>query len=431
MISIIKTLFKNLLHTPGKSLLTLISVSLGVAVMILSISISSSLNRTLHASLNENGTVITMINGSYDERGNLEMPRPPQTTSETPQAIAEGIPLVTAVSPISEGSYFSKLSHEGMDWRFRTILGVNENYDELMGLEIVAGEFITSEDNNKGAPVMALSESAAIIMFGSAAEALGKNMMGENREVITVKGVYADPMDLEQRVNGCADAVIPINLLVNTYIGFGKGDSVLIGRWLNSMIQLRVKGMNLDQASAHLQNLMNHESGADFKLILVEGVPDNANEPGMSNTPLNKIRETLRNLTLIVNLLGFILLFVSSIGILSIMMIDALSRSRDIALERALGASKQRILSEFFQKSIIFSLLCSLLGILLVLIIFPAISTLLTPLFRSMGLELTAEITLTALLLAVGTALIVGGGLGIIPVHSLLKGNISDSIRES
>jgi putative ABC transport system permease protein len=339
--------------------------------------------------------------------------------------------LVTAVSPISEGSYFSKLSHEGMDWRFRTILGVNENYDELMGLEIVAGEFITSEDNNKGAPVMALSESAAIIMFGSAAEALGKNMMGENREVITVKGVYADPMDLEQRVNGCADAVIPINLLVNTYIGFGKGDSVLIGRWLNSMIQLRVKGMNLDQASAHLQNLMNHESGADFKLILVEGVPDNANEPGMSNTPLNKIRETLRNLTLIVNLLGFILLFVSSIGILSIMMIDALSRSRDIALERALGASKQRILSEFFQKSIIFSLLCSLLGILLVLIIFPAISTLLTPLFRSMGLELTAEITLTALLLAVGTALIVGGGLGIIPVYSLLKGNISDSIRES
>jgi putative ABC transport system permease protein len=431
MISIIKTLFKNLLHTPGKSLLTLISVSLGVAVMILSISISSSLNRTLHASLNENGTVITMINGSYDERGNLEMPRPPQTTSETPQAIAEGIPLVTAVSPISEGSYFSKLSHEGMDWRFRTILGVNENYDELMGLEIVAGEFITSEDNNKGAPVMALSESAAIIMFGSAAEALGKNMMGENREVITVKGVYADPTDLEQRVNGCADAVIPINLLVNTYIGFGKGDSVLIGRWLNSMIQLRVKGMNLDQASAHLQNLMNHESGADFKLILVEGVPDNANEPGMSNTPLNKIRETLRNLTLIVNLLGFILLFVSSIGILSIMMIDALSRSRDIALERALGASKQRILSEFFQKSIIFSLLCSLLGILLVLIIFPAISTLLTPLFRSMGLELTAEITLTALLLAVGTALIVGGGLGIIPVYSLLKGNISDSIRES
>ena len=69
------------------------------------------------------------------------------------------------------------------------------------------------------------------------------------------------------------------------------------------------------------------------------------------------MRQTVTTFSLVVNLLGFILLAAASIGILSIMLVDVLGRSREIAIERALGASKMAIFKQFFTRSTIVSLM--------------------------------------------------------------------------
>ena len=112
-------------------------------------------------------------------------------------------------------------------------------------------------------------------------------------------------------------------------------------------------------------------------------------------------------------------------------MVEALGRVRQIAIQRALGASRQMVITEFFQRSIFLSLLSALVGVAIALLFASPINQLLIPVYESIGIESGGGvITGVSILIGVGTAIAAVGILGIIPVLSLLKINIAESIRE-
>lgn len=61
--------------------------------------------------------------------------------------------------------------------------------------------------------------------------------------------------------------------------------------------------------------------------------------------------------TIQVNILGFVLLIISSFGIFSIMVVESVERRREIALERTFGAVKTTIMKEFWALSTTLSLI--------------------------------------------------------------------------
>jgi ABC-type antimicrobial peptide transport system permease subunit len=87
--------------------------------------------------------------------------------------------------------------------------------------------------------------------------------------------------------------------------------------------------------------------GGDYLVETWEGGPNG------DSWFIEEMRTTASTFSIVINLLGFILLAVASIGILSIMLLEVLGRSREIAVERALGASKFGIVKEFATRSLI------------------------------------------------------------------------------
>jgi ABC-type antimicrobial peptide transport system permease subunit len=147
---------------------------------------------------------------------------------------------------------------------------------------------------------------------------------------------------------------------------------------------------------------------------------------------LEEARQTVATFNLVVNLLGFVLLITGAIGILSIMLVEVLGRSREISLERAFGASRPRIIREFFTRSVILSLISAVVGIVLSVLFSGPLQYVLGPIFEGVGASSEAATVITPLsvAIAVGSALVIGGLFGVFPVFSALNTPISEGIRE-
>ena len=132
------------------------------------------------------------------------------------------------------------------------------------------------------------------------------------------------------------------------------------------------------------------------------------------------MRSTVRTFSLVVNLLAVLLLATGGVGLLSVMVVEVLSRSRQIALSRAFGAAKAVIVREFVARSLIMMGASSALGVALSLFLSAPLTDLVMPIFQDVTeVELTGQvITPAAVVRGVAASLVIGGVLGTLPVFS-------------
>jgi putative ABC transport system permease protein len=135
----------------------------------------------------------------------------------------------------------------------------------------------------------------------------------------------------------------------------------------------------------------------------------------------------------VVNLLGFILLVTGSIGILSIMLVEVLGKHRQIAIERALGASGQIVMREYFTRSLILSALSAAVGVALAIAFAGPLKSLVLPIFNGISAADLGSNVITPMAVGIGvaSALIVGGVFGVFPVLPALRANIAEGMREA
>ncbi|MBT3274969.1 MAG: hypothetical protein HN368_17575, partial [Spirochaetales bacterium] len=283
--------------------------------------------------------------------------------------------------------------------------------------------------------------SLAEILYGSPSAAVGQILQpptielpeGQNQNIrrrlqgfsapFEIAGVYEEVSELRRQSFGVADAVVPFTSsfggLINAaqaarFAQFSMGRGVIL-----------VKGVTFETAEAQLREVLTRNYGDDFVLEIWEGSPSGSSEY------LAEMRGTITTFSLVVNLLGFILLAAASIGILSIMLVEALGRTREIALERALGASRQVIIREFFARSTVVSLLSAAIGIALAFILSGPLTDLILPIFSGVNAaDIGGVITWQSVLIGSGSAVLIGGIFGVFPVFSVLNVGIADAIRE-
>ena len=430
----LKTEIKRILKAPGKSILTLLTVGTGVGVLILALSISSFFSNTVNNQLQKDGLILTYTNGSFTESDGLEYQRPPVFESNLGDIITQEIDGLIAVAPIISPN-FSDIKVNGKNWQVRNAIGTNEKYFEIMDIELVAGDFFTEKDVKIGENKILISRSTAETIYGSVEASIGeavqppgrnvRNDRGRNRNVMTsfiITGVYEDPGEIQRKAYRIGDVILPITSMLPP----NMKNNTMAMRFINATNIIKVKGSSKDSVESQLRQIVTREYGEGTELHLWEG------QPNGNDSDLEETRNTVVMFSFIVNLLGFVLLMTGSIGILSIMLVEALGRSREIALERALGAAKIDIIKEFFIRSVFLSGLSVVIGILISLVFFKPLNYMLQPIFYNIGVaEFTGHvINPSAIILASMSALIIGGIFGIAPAMSLLKANIAESIRE-
>ena len=431
----IRSVLTSLTRSPVKSTVTLSTVGLGVGVLIFALSISGAFSRLVSEQLEKEGLVVMVANVEIDEDGELQAIRPPQFDGNVIDALRTGVSGAASASPVAFVPWTEFLVG-GSQYRFRSVVGVNEDYLDVMGLEVVAGSAFTAEDVAQGVREAMVSETMAEVLFGSPVDALGQviqppaatqgqGQAGQRRRftppTYTVRGVFGDPSEIQRRAYGVGDMIVPSTSAFPSNV-----NSAMLERFLNSRISLRVQGSGLATIESQVREALAQQYGDDVKAEVWEGRPDGG------TAALEEARATVATFSLVVNLLGFVLLVTGCIGILSIMLVEVLGRTREIAVERAVGASRGVIAREFFARSLIMVSAAALIGVALSLLLSGPLTELVVPIFRgTTQAELGGSvISLTAILIGVGSAIGVGGLFGVLPVFSALRVPIAEGMRE-
>ncbi len=440
----LRAILQSFSRAPVKLTVTLLTVGLGVGVLIFALSISSAFSRLFSEQLERDGIVVTVANAAVSEdTGEMEPARPPQFDTQVLTVLSKGVQGVQAVSPVDTRG-FNELTNGDAVYRIRSVVSADAGYASVMGLELAAGEYFTAGDVDSGAKKALISESLAKILYGSAEQAVGKtlkppapvmpagvtppteNVARQRRTFVmptyAISGVFKDVGELERTSYGVGDMVIPYTA------SFSRGmNSEMAKRMAMSTIVMRVKGSGLATIESQVRAALATQYGDDVSALVWEGTPR-----GESST-LEEARSTVSAFSLVVNLLGFILLVTGSIGILSIMLVEVLGKHRQIAIERALGASGQIVMREYFTRSIALSGLSAAVGVIMALTFAGPLKKLVIPIFNGVSAADLGSTIITPVAVAVGvlSALLVGGVFGTFPVLPALKANIAEGMREA
>ena len=425
----LRSALTSLGRSPVKSSAMLATVGLGIAVLIFALSISIATARLVNERLGSDELVVTVQVRAQSATGGRLPSSPFEYSRKVTNALSTDIVGAVAVSPIEFGSLSSFIV--GQDtYQVRSVIGASEAYLDVMRLELIAGREPAARSHD-----VLISESLADVMFGSPVEALGQPMQTAKPRLeiqgdvtadfirtaaptalYTVRGVFADPDELRRRVYDIADMLVPLRL--------GPGDrtrTVLT----TSRFVVRVTGSRLATVESQVRSALAAQFGEELTVEVWEG------GAGMG-FQLKSLRSTVRIFSLVVNMLGVLLMATGSVSLLSIMAVEVLSRSRQVALSRAFGATKAMIVREFLARSLIMVGAASVLGVALSLFLSAPLTDLVMPVFRSMtGVELTDPvITPAAVVMGVALSLGIGGFLGSVPLFSSLSAPIAEGIHD-
>ena len=436
----VRSVLTSLTRSPVKSAVTLSTVGLGVGVLIFALSISGAFSRLVSEQLEKEGLVVMVANVEIDDEGEMQQVRPPQFDGNVIDALRTGVSGAVAASPVAFTPW-TEYVVGGTNYRFRSVVGVNEDYLDVMGLEMVAGSAFTAEDVAQGTREALVSATMAEVLFGSPVEALGQVIQppaptqgqgqgqgGGGRRftppTYTVRGVFDDPSEIQRRAYGVGDMIVPATSAFPSNLD-ARVQAFMQG-FLNARIALRVQGSGLATVESQARGALAQQYGDGVLVEVWEGRPDG------ETAALEEARSTVATFSLVVNLLGFVLLVTGCIGILSIMLVEVLGRTREIAVERAVGASRGVIAREFFARSLIMVSAAALIGVALSLLLSGPLTELVVPIFRgTTQAELGGSvISLAAIGIGVGSAIGVGGLFGVLPVFSALRVPIAEGMRE-
>ena len=239
------------------------------------------------------------------------------------------------------------------------VMGVDENYGSISSTDMEAGRNFSSNETSTGSYVCVLGNSIASKLFN------GKLKNAVN-SVITVGAT-------KYRVIG---------------IAVTKGSSMISDVDNNVFIPLQtaraVYGgdpsfvINVKVPSVAMMNVATDEADGLFRVI--RKVPLN----GTSNFGVNKndnlanmVLSNISTVTLSALFIGIITLLGAAIGLMNIMLVSVAERTREIGINKALGAMNRTIKNQFLTESVIISIAGGIIGVLAGILIGNLVSMLL------------------------------------------------------
>ena len=333
------TLYTNKL----RSFLSILGVLIGVAAVIAMLAIGTGAERSIKQSLASLGTNLLMVRTSFQQRGiSLGTSTVTRFTFADLDALKK-LDSVDKVVPYVSGHVQSIY----MDKNWSTsVLGTSPDYPIVRSAVPALGRFFTEAEVMSRAKVAVIGATVASNLFGDA------NPIGAqiriNRVNFTVIGQL--PTKGTQGFQNADDQiVIPVTTAMYR----------LIGTDYISYFDIQVHD------AASMTDVQNQITPLLMKLHrLSEGSEQSFDVRNMADiqAAASQMGQTLAYL---LGAIAAVSLIVGGIGIMNIMLVMVMERTREIGLRKALGAENFDIMIQFIVESVLICLLGGVVGIIL------------------------------------------------------------------
>ena len=334
-----------------RSFLTMLGIVIGVAAVIALMSIGKGTQAAILSRIQGLGTNLLFVNpGSTSSSGvRTAMGSATTLTLEDGEAILEQVANVVAVAPTS-GS-FSQLVYGSSNSNSR-VTGITSSYQEISGLEIASGELITDYDVETASKVILLGSTVATTLFGEE-DPVGKAMrMGSTQ--VRVVGVLKSKGTTG--FGSTDDAVfVPITMLFQT----SSRSLTTTGQHIVSSINVQITDTKYStQIIDDIKSLLRYRhrlatnADDDFAITSQEDI-------------IKTISDTTAQTTFLLGAIAAISLLVGGIGVMNIMLVSVIERTREIGIRKALGAEEGEIIMQFLIEAAALCIAGGIIGILL------------------------------------------------------------------
>ena len=409
---VLRETFTSLSANKLRTGLTVLGIVIGVAAVIAMLSVGQGAQNSITSQINSIGTNILYIaagararfaEGSFNSVRNIR-----ELTLADAQAMTDPFqaPSVKAVAPVIQGGNISA-SANGQTTT-TTVYGVTTGYFSIRNETVSEGSFFNDQQVNTHARVAIIGPDLATTLFGRTTNLTGQEIR-INSQTFTILGVLQSKGGSSA---GSSDNQVIVPLTTARDRVVRRPGTTVDGIYLQATSAQRVS-----EASTQVSNIMRlrHHVAVgkeDFSVMNQQDLLTTA-------TSITGI------LTAFLGGIAAISLLVGGIGIMNIMLVSVVERTREIGLRKALGARNRDIMTQFLAESSFLSLLGGLLGILLGWLI----SLIIGQIASASGTALNPAVSLNAVLLATLFSIAVGLFFGIYPARRAARLEPVEALR--
>ena len=348
---------KTLLLHKLRSLLTVLGVVFGVASVIAMLAVGEGASQQALQEirkLGSNNIILEAVKPVEDEQAQTVRTRMSiyGLLYEDERRIAGTMPAVRRTVPVKRVRKEARLGERAMELR---VLGVTEDWFELVNRRVVAGRVLTAGDLSDHASVCVLTE------FGARKLLATEHAVGQP---LRIGGDYYDVVGIVQseRAGGSiqtpdqeVDAYLPLYVARERY-----GDMSVrraAGSREREMVELHmilVEVRSLEQVAA---------TARAIEAMLRQFHPKEDYRVSVPLALLRQAEATKRTFNVVLGSIAGISLLVGGIGIMNIMLASVTERTREIGIRRAIGAKRRQIVGQFLIETVVLSSIGGLIGI--------------------------------------------------------------------
>ena len=315
----------------GRSLLSALGISIGIAAIVGVLGISQSSKTGLLDELGRLGNLITVQAGSTGVGQQSELP----TTSEGMTSRVGPVTNVTEIGSIANTYVYRSSFIPTIDTNGISLSATDASLPATVGATVAHGTFLNA----------ATARYPAVVLGAETARLLGINNLANPTQVsigghpFTVIGIL-NPVDLVSQLDAMAFIGFPI---AEQYFSFDGHPTELYVRSVPSQVNVVA-----DVLPATV-------NPADPSTVQVTFPSDILKAEVAAKGAYNGLLLGL----------GAVALLVGGVGIANVMVISVLERRSEIGLRRALGASRRHVAEQFLAEALLLSLLGGLAGTLI------------------------------------------------------------------
>lgn len=337
----------SLRRNRGRTFLSALGIAIGVASIVLILSLTGGINQLINANSDRNNADLILVRplagkntteSIIDEFTSNNQFTKSSLTLEDVKTISK-IEKVSSTAPIAAFTNAIKIGNRTV--QSVDIVATNADFANIVSLRLKNGQFLESSLRKN---VAVLGYDIAMQQFGGT-ESLAKtfNYNGQNFLVVGVLDKIDDPVN---------------------YNGVNLDDCVIIdidfASTFESSIQIQqidVRAETTDSVTAITESIhkeLSKTKNGDQNFSVITSAED-----------IHPAGSLLSIVSGMLTLVASISLIVGGIGVMNIMLVSVSERTREIGIRKSVGASSGNILLQFLFESIILSISGGVLGFIL------------------------------------------------------------------
>lgn len=338
---VIDEAYASLRHNQRRTALTMIGMAWGIATVVLLLAYGSGFERAIETIFANFGNKIIRVwpGRTQLQAGGEKAGSSIRLKIEDVDMLKQAVPLIWHITPRLNKQ--AVIQRDARNYQIE-VIGCYPSMQPLWDLRIDQGRFFNEADRRSRRRVVVISSDTKTKFFGNE-DAIGQSLRIDGRS-FTVIG-YLRPKMQEGNDDINMQVYVPFNVMSDL-----RSVEYLDGIWLD------YEGNQFQKVEDEVRNTLANVKGfspKDMRAVRINN--------SMKN--LKQFHIITGGLKVLLAFIGTLTLGIGGIGLMNIMLVAVTQRTREIGVQKALGAQRRHILMQFLAEALAITLIGGIIGV--------------------------------------------------------------------